>query len=291
MYLTDRFVATQTAILVIFLGLSAAFADPVAIGKADADAPKEWTATDSGLKYRVLRKSDGAKATDRDGVTVHYKGWLPEGEGGAEGKTFDSSYQRGKPISFNLNEVIPGWTEGMQLVGKGGMIELEIPSKLGYGERGAGGAIPPNATLRFIVELIDIKEGPKPVNIGARDADAAKEWTSTDSGLKYRILRKSDGEKPTAENAVTVHYKGWLPDADNGDNGKTFDSSYDRGEPISFPLGRVIPGWTEGMQLVGKGGMIELHIPPNLGYGAAGAGGAIPPNATLRFIVELIEVK
>lgn len=131
----------------------------------------------------------------------------------------------------------------------------------------------------------------KAVEMGPVDEDAVKEWTATESGLKYRILRKSDGQKATAENAVTVHYKGWLPEGEDGAEGKTFDSSYARGEPISFPLNRVIPGWTEGMQLVGKGGMIELHIPPKLGYGAAGAGGAIPPNATLRFIVELIEIK
>ena len=73
------------------------------------------------------------------------------------GKEFDSSYKRGEPISFPLNRVIPGWTEGMQLVSKGGMIELEIPAKLGYGSRGAGGAIPPNARLHFLVELIDIQ--------------------------------------------------------------------------------------------------------------------------------------
>lgn len=120
---------------------------------------------------------------------------------------------------------------------------------------------------------------------GPVDKDAPKEFTTTKSGLKYRIRRKSDGEKPKPANSVTVNYKGWL------DDGKEFDSSYKRGEPISFPLNGVIKGWTEGMQLVGKGGMIELEIPPALGYGAAGAGGAIPPNARLHFLVELIEIK
>lgn len=86
-----------------------------------------------------------------DSVTVHYKGWLDDG------KEFDSSYKRGETISFPLNRVIPGWTEGMQLVGKGGMIELEIPSKLGYGANGQG-PIPGGATLHFIVELFDIKK-------------------------------------------------------------------------------------------------------------------------------------
>jgi FKBP-type peptidyl-prolyl cis-trans isomerase len=84
-------------------------------------------------------------------VKVNYHGWLDDG------KVFDSSYKRGEPIEFGLTQVIPGWTEGMQLVGKGGMIELLIPSNLGYGKRGAGGAIPPDATLHFLVELIDVR--------------------------------------------------------------------------------------------------------------------------------------
>ncbi|GAB4153787.1 MAG: hypothetical protein Tsb009_30230 [Planctomycetaceae bacterium] len=120
---------------------------------------------------------------------------------------------------------------------------------------------------------------------GPIDTDAPEEFTQTESGLKYRILRNSDGEKPTASHTVTVHYRGWLDDETE------FDSSYKRGEPISFPLGGVISGWTEGMQLVGAGGMIELTIPPELGYGQQGAGGVIPPNATLHFLVELIDVQ
>ena len=99
-------------------------------------------------------------------------------------------------------------------------------------------------------------------------------------------LRKSGGKKPTAANKVTVHYRGWL------DGGKEFDSSYKRGETISFQLSGVVKGWTEGLQLVGEGGMIELEIPSALGYGArGGGGGVIPPDATLHFVVELFEVK
>ena len=120
---------------------------------------------------------------------------------------------------------------------------------------------------------------------GPIDNDAPEEFSETNTGLKYRILRKSDGPKPTASNTVTVDYRGWL------DDGTEFDSSYKRGEPISFPLNGVIPGWTEGMQLIGTGGMVELWIPSVLGYGTRGAGAAVPPNATLHFIVELHEVK
>ena len=119
---------------------------------------------------------------------------------------------------------------------------------------------------------------------GQPDKDAPEEFQSTESGLKYRVLRKGSGKKPAANDTVTVHYRGWL------DNKNEFDSSYKRDEPTTFPLNRVIPGWTEGLQLVNEGGMIELEIPPNLGYGARGAGNVIPPNARLHFLVELIDI-
>jgi FKBP-type peptidyl-prolyl cis-trans isomerase FkpA len=118
------------------------------------------------------------------------------------------------------------------------------------------------------------------------DADAPKTFTTTASGLQYRVLRKGKGATPKASDTVKVNYHGWL------DNGTTFDSSYERKEPISFPLNGVIRGWTEGMQLVGAGGMIELVIPSDLGYGDRGTpGGPIPPKATLHFLVELIDVR
>lgn len=108
---------------------------------------------------------------------------------------------------------------------------------------------------------------------------------STPTGLHYEIIEAGTDPKPTAESTVQVHYTGKLVD------GTVFDSSVERGEPVEFPLGGVIPGWTEGLQLVGKGGKLKLYIPSKLGYGAQGAGGAIPPNATLVFDVELLDVK
>ena len=119
---------------------------------------------------------------------------------------------------------------------------------------------------------------------GPADPDAPTEFTTSESGLKYRIMRKSDGRKPTASQRVKVHYRGWF------DDGTEFDSSYKRGEPTSFSLNGVIPGWTEGIPLVGEGGMIELEIPSDIGYGPYGRPG-IPPNATLHFTVELLEVR
>ena len=124
---------------------------PPGAGKIDADAPKSMMKTGSGLQYRILRKGSGAKPKATNQVEVNYHGWLDDG------KVFDSSYQRGKPISFGLNQVIPGWTEGMQLVGEGGMIELTIPYNLAYGEAGRPPVIPPKATLHFLVELIKVQ--------------------------------------------------------------------------------------------------------------------------------------
>lgn len=132
----------------------------------------------------------------------------------------------------------------------------------------------------------DVPHPKLPKGAGALDADAPKTFTATGSGLRYRVLRKGEGVNPKATNTVKVHYHGWL------DNEQVFDSSYNRGEPIEFPLNRVIPGWTEGMQLVGEGGMIELWIPSDLGYGKRGTpGGPIPPDATLHFLVELLDVR
>lgn len=120
--------------------------------------------------------------------------------------------------------------------------------------------------------------GPGPV-----DSDAPKEFTTTESGLKYRILRKSTAAKPKETSLVKVHYKGWL------DNGQVFDSSYERGNSSEFRLNQVVVGWKEGLQHCPEGGMIELEVPAELGYGKAGTSG-IPPNSTLHFIVELVEI-
>lgn len=107
----------------------------------------------------------------------------------------------------------------------------------------------------------------------------------TPSGLQYKIITEGTGKTPTPTDSVTVHYKGMLL------NGTVFDNSYDRGEPAKFVLNAVIPGWTEGLQLMKEGGKAELYIPSDLAYGDRGAGNVIPGGSALIFEVELIKVK
>ena len=116
------------------------------------------------------------------------------------------------------------------------------------------------------------------------DMPADDALTTTASGLKYVIHDAGEGTGPSASDKVTVHYAGWLPD------GKLFDASYSRGEPIAFGLNQVIAGWTEGVQLLKPGGKGTFVIPADLGYGDRGAPPMIPPGATLVFHVELLKV-
>lgn len=269
-------------------------AKPVVPGPVDADAPEEFTTTQSGLKYRIRRKSTGTKANPDQAVTANFRGWLDDGT------IFDTTYGTGgTPRSIELKVQLAGVMEGAQLIGEGGMIELEVPPKLGYGEAGFPPSIPANATLHFVMEVAKVFDPPKTpeqtvpgaedggsgLQPGPVDPDAPEEFTTTATGLKYRIRRKSTGEKPRDTDYVKVHYRGWL------DNKRIFDSSYSKGTPTSFNLREVIKGWTEGLQHVSVGGMIELEIPPELGYGAAGSPPAVPGNATLHFTIELIEIK
>lgn len=124
------------------------------------------------------------------------------------------------------------------------------------------------------------------VGVGGSMAESNQEVT-TPSGLKYVDQTVGTGDVAVVGKNVSVHYTGWL------ENGKKFDSSVDRGQPFSFPLGagRVIKGWDEGVQGMKVGGKRKLTIPSDLGYGSRGAGGVIPPNATLIFDVELLGVR
>jgi peptidylprolyl isomerase len=232
--------------------------------------------TESGLKYIDEVIGDGGAPKAGDKVTVHYTGTLEDGT------KFDSSRDRDKPFEFTIGmgQVIKGWDEGVVSMKIGGKRKLIIPAELGYGERGAGNVIPPNATLHFDVELLGVKEAFVDLDFSLPGKEEV-----TDSGLRMIIHKEGSGDLPKPGQTVVVHYTGML------DSGKKFDSSHDRGSTFSFKLGegRVIKGWDEALALMKPGEKRTLIIPPELGYGERG-GGPIPPNSMLIFEVELIKV-
>jgi peptidylprolyl isomerase len=243
------------------------------------DSGGDASVTASGLQYIEIEKGDGPVPLPGEVVAVHYRGTLDDGT------EFDNSYDRGQPFTFALGRgmVIPGWDEGIALMRVGGKAKLIIPPDLAYGERGAGNVIPPNATLTFEVELVSIQPG----SPEAPTELAEEDYMTTESGLKIHDLEVGTGAVPETGQRVTVHYTGWLED------GLKFDSSLDRGQPFTFVvgMGQVVAGWDEGLATMKVGGKRQLVIPPELGYGERGAGGVIPPNATLIFEVELLGVE
>ena len=255
---------------------------------ADIEAPPDVAAppenaekSESGLAWTVLQEGTGdTHPGEADIVTVNYTGWT------TDGRMFDSSVKRGRPAEFPLNRVIKGWTEGVQLMTAGEKRRFWIPGDLAYGEakqddpHAAFG--PPRGTLVFDVELISFKEAPTPPEAPKDVAAIPKNAKKTKSGLGSRVLEKGTGKvHPTADSTVTVHYSGWTTD------GKLFDSSIVRGAPATFGLKQVIPGWTEGLQLMVVGEKRRLWIPEDLAYG----GRPGRPQGMLVFDVELLDIK
>lgn len=235
--------------------------------------PADAQVTASGLASRVITPGTGTTSpTAAANVIVHYTGWTTDGE------EFDSSHARNEPAEFPLNRVIPGWTEGVQLMVVGEKRRFWIPAALAY----EGRPDAPQGMLIFDVELLDLREPPPPIPAPDDVAAAPADAHVTPSGLASKVLTKGTGTvTPTAASAVSVHYTGWTTD------GVMFDSSVLRGEPTDFPLGRVIPGWTEGLQLMVVGEKRRFWIPAALAY----AGQPGRPQGMLVFDVELLEIR
>ena len=243
-----------------------------------AKAPKDAIKTESGLKHKLIRKGTGTlRPGSKDTVKVHYTGWT------SDGKMFDSSVARGEPLEFPLDRVIPGWTEGLQLMVDGEKRRFWIPGNLAYGEKPSRPGAPAG-TLVFDVELLSFT--PAPTVKAPKDVAAApKDATRTASGLSYKVLKKGSGEAhPAATSVVQVHYSGWTT------NGELFDSSVLRGQPATFLLNRVIPGWTEGLQLMVTGEKTRFWIPASLAYGVKPAAPGAPAGL-LVFDVELLGIQ
>ena len=248
---------------------------PSDVAAPPADAAK----TASGLATRVLVPGTGKDHPGpEDQVEVSYSGWT------ASGRMFDSSVVRGEPIKLGVNQVIPGWTEGLQLMVVGEKRRFWIPADLAYGqhprEQGA-----PAGQLTFDVELLALTPAPKPPPIPKDVKKPPATAKKTRSGLAYRVLKKGPGKGPSPKTTsrVSADYTGWTTD------GKMFDSSITRGEPIKVKLDQVIKGWTEGLQLMKVGDSYRFWIPAPLAYGVAPTSPAMPAGM-LVFDVELLSV-
>ena len=242
---------------------------PISAPADVAAAASDAQVTASGLASKVIEAGTGKEHPGKtDIVKVHYTGWT------TDGKMFDSSLTTGKPVTFPLNRVIAGWTEGVQLMVAGETRRFWIPEELAY--KGANGR--PAGTLVFDVKLISFD---RPLTDAPRDVKSPPpEAKKTESGLRYLVLKPGSGEHPSRSSKVTVHYTGWTTD------GKMFDSSVARGKPATFQLNRVIAGWTEGLQLMAEGEKTRFWIPEDLAYKGESA-----PYGMLVFDVELLRIE
>ena len=247
----------------------------------------------SGLKYSDVKVGTGVEAKNGDLIEINFKGWMIKDSSSLftdwavdstkKADLIADSYAMNQPIKIILGSesFIKGSEEGMVGMKAGGQRTIIIPSSLAYGPQGMG-PIPPNTNIKVLIELVSSKEV---TAVKMWDVDSTL-FKTTASGLKYAIIQEGEGSVIEAQKQVVVHYSGFLLD------GTKFDSSVERDEPLTFTAGagQVIPGWDEGLLLLKKGSKAKFIIPSNLAYGERDLG-KIPPNSTLVFDVEIVDVK
>lgn len=243
----------------------------VSVAPPDVKAPPaDAIKSPSGLASKVIDPGTGrTHPGPTDIVEVQFTEWK------TDGSMVDSTQLRGggKPSKFRLNRAIPGMAEGIGLMVQGEKRRLWVPELLAFkGQR------EPRGMLVFDIELVSILNLDAPADVKAPPADAKR----TPSGLAYKVLTPGTGARhPGPRSTVTVHYTGWQTD------GKRFDSSVERGQPISFALDEVIKGWTEGLQLMVEGEKTRFWIPDTLAYKDQPQ----RPQGMLVFDIELISFK
>ena len=241
------------------------------------DPAKQQTPA-SGLKYEVLAAGEGERPRPGQGVQVEFAAWSDQGKHilstGADGHVL-TGMCTGLRLTGSGEKFL---TEAVLLMKPGAWYRFEVPPELCWGPKGIAPDVPPNAITIWELRLMKIHDVPK------FEKPDPEKMIERESGLQYEILEEGTGKSPTWRDRVTVHYTGYLED------GTVFDSSLARGEPATFPLGRVIAGWTEGLQLMKEGAKYRFTIPPEIGYGPAGSPPTIPSDATLIFVVELIRI-
>lgn len=237
-----------------------------------AAPPADVHRTKSGLTYRWTKRGGSKrKPNPWDRVRLDYTGWT------AAGEMFESSSRLGGPATFDVDEVIPGWAEVLPKMAVGDRMRLWVPEALAY--QGRLGR--PRGKLVFDLELRSVESRPAPPVTPKHLTAPPKQAKHTASGLAYLVLAKGTGERrPEATSRVQLHYSGWTTE------GELFDSSVVRGHPTTFPLSRVIPGWTEGLQMMVEGDKYRFWVPERLAYGKQTGG----PQGMLVYEIELLKI-
>ena len=221
--------------------------------------------TKSGFRYEVLTPGTGETLKKDQVFVLDYAIWT------TEGKLLQYSQTADRRITGRVGDMgMVFLQEAPLLMNQGARYRFEVPKKLGIASV-AGETV-------WELTLVEIRI---PLAVPEFAMSAPEKTKTTDSGLKYEVIKAGKGKHPVASQTVRVHYAGWLTD------GTLFDSSYSRADTAKFPLSNVIPGWTEGIQLMKPGGVFRFTIPGKLAYGPRGSPPKIGPNATLVFYVEL----
>lgn len=223
------------------------------------------------LVIQDLVVGDGPEAEPGSKVEVHYVGVEFD-----TGEEFDSSWNRGESITFPLSGLIAGWQEGIPGMKVGGRRQLTIPPELAYGPAGSGHQLS-GKTLIFVIDLLDVRVPPETPVIEKSEGPAP-------TGLVVEDITVGDGAEAQPGGVVDVHYHGV-----EYDTNEVFDSSFARGDSVKFPLGRLIPGWQEGIPGMKVGGRRKLTVPPELAYGPAGSGHPLG-GKTLVLVIDLLGV-
>jgi peptidylprolyl isomerase len=232
--------------------------------------------TPSKLLFSDIRSGEGPQVEAGDLIEVQYVGALLD-----SGLEFDASWERGQSffVLIGVGAVIQGWDQGILGMQSGSRRLLVIPPDLAYGEQGAGDAIGPDSSFAVVVDVLQIVEVSPPEFPGVEPLD-------NDSLLRVDEAIGTSVKAVEPGDTITVHYLGTLED------GTIFDASWRRGQPFTTQIGvgRVIPGWDQGMIGMKEGGRRLLHIPSDLAYGKNGSGSTIGPDTPLVFVVDLLRI-
>ncbi len=249
---------------------------------------------ESGLMFVNDTLGTGAVAKKGEFISINFRAWIIKDstdlfsdwtkDTSRVKSRIGDSYKFNRPIKYILGPAggfVKGSTEGIEGMKEGGTRTIIIPSKLAYGEKGFR-TIPPNSSIKLVVQLLAAHELTK---VEPWKVDSTK-YKTTKSGLKYIVIEEGTGAVPDSGDIITLNYSGFLT------NGKKFDSSVERGDPISYPfkIQPMIPGWQEATAMMKKGAKYRLLVPPKLAYGKR-AIGSIPANSTLMFDVEMVDIK